>query len=101
MVAALEAILAEGVQVCRERYAAELGNCWRCNTHLTVGLSRLVKIGPECCKIEHGMTQRQLAAGRGAAAEVIEALAAAEAADADDEVIEQAEAILTAAELAG
>jgi len=32
---------------------------------------------------------------------VIEALAAAEAADADDEVIKQAEAILTAAELAG
>ena len=60
-----------------------------------MGLSRLVKIGPECCKIEHGTTQRQLAASRGAAAE---ALAAA---NADAEVIEQAEAILAAAELAG
>ena len=105
MVAALDAILAEGIQACRERYADKLGACWRCNTHLTVGLSRLVKIGPECCKTEYGMTQKALAASRGFAAEVIEALAAAEAAakagDDDAELIEQAEAILAAAELAG
>jgi hypothetical protein len=89
------------VQVCRERYAAELGACWRCNTHLTVGLSRrLVKIGPECCKTEYATTQRQFAASRGITAEVIEALAAAEAADAEAEVIEQAEAILAAIEIA-
>jgi len=46
------------------------------------------------------MTQRQLAASR-ITAEVIEALAAAEAAGAEAEVIEQAEAILAAIELAG
>jgi hypothetical protein len=105
MVQALEAIVREGVEACRERYAAELGNCWKCNTHLTVGLSRLLKIGPECCKNVHGMTQRQLAASRGITADVINLLAKAEAAakagDPEDaELIEQAEAVLAAIELA-
>ena len=107
MIAALESILAEGIETCRERYATELQQCWKCGTHLTVGLSRLLKVGPECCKNEYGMTQRQLAASRGITAEVIKTLAAAEAAvkagaeDENTELIEQAEAILAAIELAG
>jgi hypothetical protein len=45
---ALEAILAEGVDVCGFRYGQELGNCRYCNRHLTDELSRSLSAGPEC-----------------------------------------------------
>jgi|SRR5215469_2114145 len=46
--AALEAILAEGIDVCGTRYGVELGRCRRCNRHLTDQTSRELGIGPEC-----------------------------------------------------
>lgn len=46
--AALEAILAEGVDVCGTRYGTELGQCRKCNRHLTDETSRALGIGPDC-----------------------------------------------------
>ena len=66
--AALEAIEAEGVETCRERYARELQQCWKCNIHLTDDLSRELLIGPDCCKIVFGMTQAQRRAALAVAA---------------------------------
>jgi hypothetical protein len=66
--AGLEEILAAGVEAARDRYADETDECWACGTNLTEGLSRLVKIGPDCCPKRYGMTQRQLLAVREAAA---------------------------------
>jgi uncharacterized protein DUF6011 len=45
---ALEAILAEGVEAARLRYGREIGQCWKCNRHLTDELSRQRGIGPDC-----------------------------------------------------
>lgn len=97
--AALDAIAAEGEQATRERYADVTRNCWACDIHLTDGLSRLVKTGPDCCRNRFGMTQRAYARSLGHPAEVIAAAVAG--GDDDAEVIEQAEAVLAAAELAG
>jgi hypothetical protein len=57
--AALEAILAAGVQAARDRYADETRTCWRCGIELTEGLSRQIRTGPDCCMAEWGMTQAQ------------------------------------------
>lgn len=46
--AALEAILTEGIDVCGQRYGVELGQCRRCNRHLTDQVSRAAGIGPDC-----------------------------------------------------
>lgn len=48
MFAALEAILAEGVDACGTRYGTELGQCRKCNRHLTDETSRALGIGPDC-----------------------------------------------------
>jgi hypothetical protein len=45
---ALEAILAEGIDVCGFRYGQELGACRYCNRHLTDEISRSLSAGPEC-----------------------------------------------------
>jgi hypothetical protein len=57
--AALEAILAAGVETARDRYSDETEDCWRCGIHLTDSLSRRVKIGPDCCVTEYAQTQTQ------------------------------------------
>jgi hypothetical protein len=46
--AALEAIVAAGIDEAGFRYAKELGRCRRCNRHLTDELSRSLGIGPDC-----------------------------------------------------
>jgi hypothetical protein len=56
---ALNAILAAGVETARDRYSDETAECWACGTELTLGLSRSVKIGPDCCVKRYGMTQAQ------------------------------------------
>lgn len=45
---ALKAILAEGIEVTRTRYGTEIGQCWKCNRHLTDETSRALGIGPDC-----------------------------------------------------
>jgi hypothetical protein len=47
-IAALEAILKEGIEETGFRYGQELGNCRHCNRHLTDELSRSLSAGPEC-----------------------------------------------------
>jgi hypothetical protein len=47
-IAALEAILAEGIDATGFRYGQELGACRYCNRHLTDELSRSLSAGPEC-----------------------------------------------------
>jgi hypothetical protein len=46
--AALEAILAAGEREAAQRYGQEIGQCGRCNRHLTDELSRGRGIGPDC-----------------------------------------------------
>lgn len=45
---ALKAILDEGIEVTRTRYGTEIGQCWKCNRHLTDETSRALGIGPDC-----------------------------------------------------
>jgi hypothetical protein len=47
-VAALKAILAEGVDVCGDRFADELGQCRDCGLPLTDEISRRERRGPVC-----------------------------------------------------
>jgi|SRR5579872_1896679 len=47
-VLALKAILAEGIEAAGQRYGVELGQCCRCNRHLTDATSRALGIGPDC-----------------------------------------------------
>jgi hypothetical protein len=47
-IAALEAILREGIEETGFRYGQELGACRHCNRHLTDELSRSLSAGPEC-----------------------------------------------------
>lgn len=44
----MDAILAEGIDICAKRYADELGRCSRCNRTLTDETSRMYGMGPEC-----------------------------------------------------
>ena len=60
----LDTITAEGVETARDLYAEQIGNCWKCNIHLTDDLSRELLIGPDCCKQVHGMTQAAYKAQR-------------------------------------
>lgn len=46
--AALEAIMAAGIEAARTRYGVEVGSCWKCNRHLTDEESRRLGIGPDC-----------------------------------------------------
>jgi len=46
--AALEAIIAAGIEDARMTYARELGRCWHCNLHLTDEASRAAGMGPVC-----------------------------------------------------
>jgi hypothetical protein len=48
MFAALEAILEAGVDVAGTLYGTELGQCRKCNRHLTDETSRALGIGPDC-----------------------------------------------------
>lgn len=64
---ALEAILAEGIEVARDRYATEAQECWKCGIPLTDELSRALRIGPDCCKNVYKMTQAERAAALGLA----------------------------------
>jgi len=52
--AVLEAIVAAGIAEAGLRYGTELGQCCRCNRHLTDETSRTLGIGPECRK-ENGV----------------------------------------------
>jgi len=45
---ALSAIITEGIEVCGTRYGVELGQCRKCNRHLTDETSRALGIGPDC-----------------------------------------------------
>lgn len=45
---ALSAIVAEGIEICGTRYGVELGQCRKCNRHLTDETSRALGIGPDC-----------------------------------------------------
>jgi hypothetical protein len=49
--AAVEGILAVGIEATRKRYADEIGNCWNCNKLLTDNESRALGIGPVCRKL--------------------------------------------------
>lgn len=46
--AALDAILAMGIELSAKTYGQELGRCSRCNRHLTDEISRQFGKGPEC-----------------------------------------------------
>lgn len=45
---ALDAIIAEGVDKCGDRFADEMKACRKCNIHLTRKASRVLRYGPEC-----------------------------------------------------
>jgi hypothetical protein len=47
-IAALAAILREGIEETGFRYGQKLGKCRHCNRHLTDELSRSLSAGPEC-----------------------------------------------------
>jgi hypothetical protein len=46
----LSRIAEYGVEAAATLYGTELGQCYRCNRHLTDELSRQLGIGPECRK---------------------------------------------------
>jgi hypothetical protein len=59
--AAVEGILAVGIEAARKRYADEIGNCWNCNKLLTDDESRALGIGPVCRKDLGLVAERQAA----------------------------------------
>jgi hypothetical protein len=53
-VQALKQIEKAGVEAARQKYGVEIGQCWRCNRHLTDELSRERGIGPDCYALVYG-----------------------------------------------